>query len=176
LSLAAHTGKTMCVNALLAEFAKTPGRVILIDDTREPQCQARNFQRAKDGVASLSDLVRSSPGLRPGRIPIGEVGSEALDLLKAWGTGHPGGIGAVHARSKSCRTISTIGSDDWIRSCNDERPHRGRWCFGKTPTQTFLDAITIVRGKNDRCLTTISRKLATSKKAPTVRSSTSYYR
>jgi hypothetical protein len=54
----------------------------------------------KDGVASLSDLVRSSLRLRPDRIPIGEVrGPEALDLLKAWGTGHPGGIGTIHAGS-----------------------------------------------------------------------------
>ena len=56
--------------------------------------------RTKDGVASLSDLVRSSLRLRPDRIPIGEVrGAEALDLLKAWGTGHPGGIGTIHAGS-----------------------------------------------------------------------------
>jgi type IV secretion system protein VirB11 len=49
-------------------------------------------------VATLSDLVRSSLRLRPDRIPIGEVrGAEALDLLKAWGTGHPGGIGTIHA-------------------------------------------------------------------------------
>jgi type IV secretion system protein TrbB len=49
-------------------------------------------------VATLSDLVRSSLRLRPDRIPIGEVrGPEALDLLKAWGTGHPGGIGTIHA-------------------------------------------------------------------------------
>lgn len=54
--------------------------------------------RTKDGVATLSDLVRSSLRLRPDRIPIGEVrGAEALDLLKAWGTGHPGGIGTIHA-------------------------------------------------------------------------------
>jgi type IV secretion system protein TrbB len=54
--------------------------------------------RTKDGVASLSDLVRSSLRLRPDRIPVGEVrGAEALDLLKAWGTGHPGGIGTIHA-------------------------------------------------------------------------------
>ncbi len=53
---------------------------------------------AKDGVATLSDLVRSSLRLRPDRIPVGEVrGAEALDLLKAWGTGHPGGIGTIHA-------------------------------------------------------------------------------
>jgi type IV secretion system protein VirB11 len=38
--------------------------------------------------------------LRPDRIPIGEVrGAEALELLKAWGTGHPGGIGTIHAGS-----------------------------------------------------------------------------
>ena len=56
--------------------------------------------RTKDGVASLSDLVRSSLRLRPDRIPIGEVrGAEALDLLKAWGTGHPGGVGTIHAGS-----------------------------------------------------------------------------
>ena len=43
-------------------------------------------------------MVRSSLRLRPDRIPIGEVrGAEALDLLKAWGTGHPGGIGTIHA-------------------------------------------------------------------------------
>lgn len=71
------TGKTTCVNALLAEVAKTPDRAIPIEDTREPQCQAWNFQRAKDGAASLSDLVRSSLRLRPGRIPIGEVGGAA---------------------------------------------------------------------------------------------------
>ena len=72
----------------------------MIEDTRELQCTAPNLValRTKDGVASLSDLVRSSLRLRPDRIPIGEVrGAEALDLLKAWGTGHPGGIGTIHA-------------------------------------------------------------------------------
>ena len=96
------TGKTTLTNALLAEVAKTTDRVVLIEDTRELQCKAPNLValRTKDGVASLSDLVRSSLRLRPDRIPIGEVrGAEALDLLKAWGTGHPGGIGTIHAGS-----------------------------------------------------------------------------
>jgi P-type conjugative transfer ATPase TrbB len=96
------TGKTTLVNALLAEVAKTADRVVLIEDTRELQCKAPNLValRTKDGVASLSDLVRSSLRLRPDRIPVGEVrGAEALDLLKAWGTGHPGGIGTIHAGS-----------------------------------------------------------------------------
>ncbi|GLH77088.1 P-type conjugative transfer ATPase TrbB [Bradyrhizobium sp. SSBR45G] len=96
------TGKTTLTNALLAVVAETCDRVVLIEDTRELQCRAPNLValRTKDGVASLSDLVRSSLRLRPDRIPIGEVrGPEALDLLKAWGTGHPGGIGTIHAGS-----------------------------------------------------------------------------
>ncbi|MDU6242556.1 MAG: P-type conjugative transfer ATPase TrbB, partial [Bradyrhizobium sp.] len=96
------TGKTTLTNALLEVVAQTSDRVVLIEDTRELQCRAPNLValRTKDGVASLSDLVRSSLRLRPDRIPIGEVrGPEALDLLKAWGTGHPGGIGTIHAGS-----------------------------------------------------------------------------
>ena len=94
------TGKTTLVNALLAEVAQTGDRVVLIEDTRELQCSAPNLVslRTKDGAATLTDLVRSALRLRPDRIPIGEVrGGEALDLIKAWGTGHPGGIGTIHA-------------------------------------------------------------------------------
>lgn len=96
------TGKTTLTNALLAEVAKGTDRVVIIEDTRELQCAAPNLvaMRTKDGVATLSELVRSSLRLRPDRIPIGEVrGAEALDLLKAWSTGHPGGIGTIHAGS-----------------------------------------------------------------------------
>jgi type IV secretion system protein VirB11 len=96
------TGKTTLVNALLAEVARTGDRVVLIEDTRELQCAAPNLValRTKDGAATLTDLVRSALRLRPDRIPIGEVrGGEALDLIKAWGTGHPGGVGTLHAGS-----------------------------------------------------------------------------
>ncbi len=94
------SGKTTLTNALLAEVAKTSDRVVLIEDIRELQCATPNLiaLRTKDGVATLTDLVRTALRLRPDRIPIGEVrGPEALDLLKAWGTGHPGGIGTLHA-------------------------------------------------------------------------------
>lgn len=96
------SGKTTFANALLREVARTGDRVVLIEDTRELQCAAENLValRTHDGVASLTDLVRSALRLRPDRIPVGEVrGAEALDLLKAWGTGHPGGIGTIHAGS-----------------------------------------------------------------------------
>ena len=56
--------------------------------------------RTHRGSTSLQDLVRSTLRLRPDRIIVGEVrGPEALDLLKAWNTGHPGGITTLHANS-----------------------------------------------------------------------------
>jgi len=96
------SGKTTLANALLAEVAQLDERVILIEDTRELQCAARDCValRTKAGVVSLADLVRSTLRLRPDRIIVGEVrGPEALDMLKAWNTGHPGGIATVHANS-----------------------------------------------------------------------------
>jgi type IV secretion system protein VirB11 len=100
---ATSSGKTTLVNALLAEVALTADRVVLIEDTRELQCKAPNFVglRTKEDVASLSDLVRSSLRLRPDRIPIGEVrdGHAAINLVRAWGTGHGGGVCTIHAGS-----------------------------------------------------------------------------
>jgi Integrase core domain len=37
--------------------------------------------------------------------------------------------------------------DRWVQSYNEERPHQGRWCFGKTPLQTFLDAKPLAKEK-----------------------------
>ncbi len=96
------SGKTTLVNALLAEVAVSGDRVILIEDTRELHCAAEDCVslRTKPGVAALADLVRSTLRLRPDRIIVGEVrGPEALDMLKAWNTGHPGGITTLHANS-----------------------------------------------------------------------------
>ncbi|HEY5238695.1 MAG TPA: P-type conjugative transfer ATPase TrbB [Rhizomicrobium sp.] len=96
------SGKTTLANALLAEMATLDERVILIEDTRELQCAVPDCVnlRTKPGIASLGDLVRSTLRLRPDRIIVGEVrGAEALDMLKAWNTGHPGGIATVHANS-----------------------------------------------------------------------------
>ena len=96
------TGKTTLANALLDEVARTGDRVIILEDMRELQCLADDqvALRTKPGVASMAELVRSTLRLRPDRIVVGEVrGGEALDLLKAWGTGHPGGIATLHAGS-----------------------------------------------------------------------------
>ena len=96
------SGKTTLANALLAAVAVLEQRVVIIEDTRELQCAAKDTVtlRTKPGVATLADLVRSTLRLRPDRIIVGEVrGPEALDMLKAWNTGHPGGIATVHANS-----------------------------------------------------------------------------
>jgi len=96
------SGKTTLANALLAEMAHLDERVILIEDTRELQCAASDVValRTRPGIVAMADLVRSTLRLRPDRIIVGEVrGGEALDMLKAWNTGHPGGIATVHANS-----------------------------------------------------------------------------
>jgi type IV secretion system protein TrbB len=96
------SGKTTLANALLAEIAAFDERVILIEDTRELQCPAPDTValRTRPGIVGMADLVRSTLRLRPDRIVVGEVrGPEALDMLKAWNTGHPGGIATVHANS-----------------------------------------------------------------------------
>jgi type IV secretion system protein VirB11 len=96
------SGKTTFTNALLAEPAFADERVVILEDTRELRCNAEDcvaLRTWKEGK-SLVELVRSTMRLRPDRILVGEVrGGEALDLLKAWNTGHPGGITTLHANS-----------------------------------------------------------------------------
>jgi type IV secretion system protein VirB11 len=99
---ATASGKTTLVNALLAEMARIGDRLVILEDVRELACAAENSValRTVEGVVGLRELVRSALRLRPDRIVVGEVrGGEALDLLKAWGTGHPGGVGTLHAGS-----------------------------------------------------------------------------
>lgn len=96
------TGKTTLANALLAEIAATGDRVLVLEDTIELQCAARDHVplRTRAGVVSMRELVRTTMRLRPDRVVVGEVrGGEALDLVKVWGTGHPGGIATIHAGS-----------------------------------------------------------------------------
>jgi len=100
------SGKTTLANALLHEMVEQGGpteRFVILEDTRELQCAARNAVLLRTGdVADLTRLTRVTMRLRPDRIIVGEVrGAEALALLKAWNTGHPGGLTTVHANSAS---------------------------------------------------------------------------
>lgn len=96
------TGKTTLANALLKVVGDQDERVVLIEDTRELKCTAKDCValRTQPGVVSLASLVRATLRMRPDRIIVGEVrDKDALDLLKAWNTGHPGGIATLHANS-----------------------------------------------------------------------------
>lgn len=97
------TGKTTLTNAILAYMAEVASahRLVIIEDTSELQCSAENtvVLRATAGVSMLL-LLKTTMRLRPDRIIVGEVrGGEALALLKAWNTGHPGGVCTVHANT-----------------------------------------------------------------------------
>ncbi len=96
------SGKTTFVNAILSEPAFSAERVVLIEDTRELQCSSPDrvelLTKNTEPRVTMTDLLRYTLRLRPDRIIIGEVrGPEALAMLKAWNTGHPGGVTTVHA-------------------------------------------------------------------------------
>lgn len=99
------SGKTTLANALLAEPAFADDRVFLIEDTPELQCsawdQVATLTRRHPVPIGVVDLVRDALRMRPDRIVIGEMrdGSAALETLKAWNTGHPGGLTTIHANS-----------------------------------------------------------------------------
>jgi P-type conjugative transfer ATPase TrbB len=98
------SGKTTLVNAILAEPAFIHDRVVIIEDTKELQCPAEDkvelLTKNSEPRVTMTDLLRMTLRLRPDRIIIGEVrGGEALAMLKAWNTGHPGGVATVHANS-----------------------------------------------------------------------------
>ena len=98
-----NTGKTTLANALLGEITiQFPHeRLVLLEDTVELQCAATDYLALRtNGRVALADLVRNTLRTSPDRIIVGEVrGAEALDLLDAWATGHPGGVATVHASS-----------------------------------------------------------------------------
>jgi len=104
------SGKTTLANALMREIVALGDpteRIVILEDTRELQCEARNAVQLHTGdVEDLTRLVRVTMRLRPDRIIVGEVrGGEALALLKAWNTGHPGGITTVHANSAAAALL-----------------------------------------------------------------------
>jgi type IV secretion system protein TrbB len=95
------SGKTTFVNACLDALASLAphDRVISIEDTTELQCPVENYLDLRAvGDVTMLECLRACMRLKPTRIVLGEVrGAEAHTLLKAWNTGHPGGMATVHA-------------------------------------------------------------------------------
>ena len=95
------SGKTTLCNAILSEISKLGSRLIILEDTRELQCTAQDFEafRTTDEI-SMTQLLKTTLRRRPDRIIVGEVRDRAAyDLLKAWNTGHPGGVSTTHANN-----------------------------------------------------------------------------
>lgn len=97
------SGKTTLANAVIAEIvASAPEhRLVILEDTTEIQCSAENaVSLHTSDTIDMGRLLKSTMRLRPDRIIVGEVrDGAALTLLKAWNTGHPGGITTIHANS-----------------------------------------------------------------------------
>ncbi|MHB1321728.1 MAG: P-type conjugative transfer ATPase TrbB [Acidithiobacillus ferrivorans] len=100
------SGKTTLANALIDRISKLSDigtRIVIIEDTRELQCTAPNvvqFLTDDDAGIDMTRLLKLTLRYRPDRILVGEVRDKAaLALLKAWNTGHPGGIATLHANN-----------------------------------------------------------------------------
>lgn len=100
---ATGSGKTTFCNALLDKIAKTDpnSRIAILEDTRELQCLSKNtFALRTSASVDMTAMLRACMRMRPDRIVVGEVrDAAALALIKAWNTGHSGGVATVHANS-----------------------------------------------------------------------------
>jgi len=97
------SGKTTLANAIIERISALTqdDRIVIIEDTAEIQCEAHNkvILRTTD-TTTMARLLKATMRLRPDRILVGEArDGVALDLLKAWNTGHPGGMATIHANS-----------------------------------------------------------------------------
>ena len=94
------SGKTTFANALLKELASGPDRIYLVEDNAELQCTAANRVQVlvQPPIYTWNRAILDAMRFRPDRVIVGEVrDGSALEMLKAWNTGHPGGIATVHA-------------------------------------------------------------------------------
>ncbi|ANL30314.1 P-type conjugative transfer ATPase TrbB [Rhizobium sophorae] len=97
------SGKTTLANAVIDAIVKSApeDRLVILEDTAEIQCAAENavLLHTSDTI-DMARLLKSTMRLRPDRIVVGEVrDGAALTLLKAWNTGHPGGVATVHSNT-----------------------------------------------------------------------------
>lgn len=130
---ATGSGKTTFANACLRALARTDptARVVLIEDTPELQSDLPNtvFLRTSATVDQHRLLV-STLRLAPERIVVGECrdGPAAMTLLRAWNTGHGGGITTVHANSAKevvprldmlCSEVAATSQEKLIRAALD---------------------------------------------------------
>lgn len=152
------SGKTTLANAILAEPAFARDRVFLIEDTPELQCSAWDTVAALTRRAPVPigvvDLVRDALRMRPDRIVVGEMrdGAAALETLKAWNTGHPGGLSTIHANAAGdvLRRLEDLISEVTVRlprrslgEAIDRIVH-----IARTPEGRKVEAVLAVEGED----------------------------
>lgn len=146
------SGKTTLLNALLAESAFHEARVVILEDTAELQCAAPNcvqlLTKRTAPPVTMRDLVQMTLRLRPDRIVVGEVrDGAALEVLKAWNTGHPGGLLTLHANS----------AQDALSRLEDLTLEQS----AHAPRRLIASAVDVVvfiaRTQSDRAITEIAR-------------------
>lgn len=115
------SGKTTFANALLHELSGSNERIIILEDLPELQINVADYVTlTTTNTLTMRDLIKGVLRMRPDRIIIGEVrDGSALELLKAWNTGHPGGICTIHANSPEA-TILRL--EDLIREAVTQVP------------------------------------------------------
>ncbi|MBX2812962.1 MAG: P-type conjugative transfer ATPase TrbB [Myxococcales bacterium] len=153
------SGKTTLVNGLIAEMVSIhpSERIIILEDTPEVRCSASNCVQLLTTLSvSLTDLLKSSLRMRPDRILVGEVrGPEALDLVMAWNTGHPGGMATIH----SDQAETSLTRLEMLMSMHPLRPNRLPHLIAevvdvvvsiaRTPKGRGVQAILVCRGYQD---------------------------
>ncbi|WP_348627961.1 P-type conjugative transfer ATPase TrbB [Mesorhizobium sp. M5C.F.Ca.IN.020.29.1.1] len=146
------SGKTTLANAVIAEIVETApeDRIVILEDTAEIQCAAENAVALHTSdTIDMARLLKSTMRLRPDRIIVGEVrDGAALTLLKAWNTGHPGGVTTIHSNSamSALRRLEQLtaeesqqpdckdGSGFTQHSCPRRSGGRIQFCIGRPRT------------------------------------------
>jgi type IV secretion system protein VirB11 len=116
------SGKTTFANALLDVLRDSNDRIIVLEDLPELQIACQDLvMLATTDTISMRDLVKGTLRMRPDRIIMGEVrDGAALELLKSWNTGHPGGVCTLHANSLESTPYRI---EDLIREVVQSIPH-----------------------------------------------------
>ena len=98
------SGKTTVMNSTLkasVEINPDQRYVVIEKLMSEVQCRGNHVQQfISNHTVSVQECVEIAMVSRPDRIIVGEIkGAEALEMIKAWNTGTPGGMGTVHANT-----------------------------------------------------------------------------
>jgi len=136
------SGKTTFVNALLQVVADTQDRVYIVEDNPELQCAAENKVEilVQPPLYTHQKAIMDALRFRPDRIIVGEVrDGAALDMLKAWNTGHPGGISTIHANGP----VAML--ERLCQLCEEIMPHAPRYLIAEA-----IDICVYIKRDNNR--------------------------